>query len=990
MPKLVFKKGENSPVELAGPVVVGRSADQANIAIKDNRLSRAHCRFEPRDGKWAVVDLGSQNGTFVNGKRVQDAVLAPGDLVTIGAVDMTIDDSGFGGADSASSTRTVVAPAALVQIKGNLKERIIPILGDVFNIGRKDGNALVLTDDTKVSGHHARISKKADGYVLEDLGSTNGVAVNGHRITEPALLKIGQLIIIGNHTFQFMVAGKESESSGNSVPMSVKDIAAARPIDPNASVKPVERGEKLAQAMDEEAAIARDAAAESKVADHATLTQNVKNSGGGGALIAAIEILLVLALAGGVLYAAMTVMADKRSDDAGAGNNTRPARPGGLADKDNPSFDTLDAAGLPEGWGWDVRGGDQASVTEASHGGQYAMQLSRFSAQNSISFMVGPMKDAPKGGIKVSVYAVNSEMSANRTGAAVVSVLWYADARDSNALVITPVVLKAGMKDWTLLEGSSGTPAGAKGYRIALGISGKGGSVVYDDLAVDEDANAKPLITPATTKSADSDLNWEFHGDGTFTANFGDAPLVRRCQLVLHRREGAEDPLSVMDFLTGPPQVKAAPGSLDFSINFFDPVTEHPTDLRLRLGAAGSVVTIGSALQVAPGPGEGRIYVGANGSATPLFIPTEIVRLDGISVQEYRNEIGVGSAQRQRLTTLLSADTGLGNRIEGGEGSPTISVATAPAGRDIFVQGLGALNVTFSLGGGRDRLAELTSQVSGVLPGEDQVDRVMRAVSIMKEFPFNQNEIAIAAQAIDSASIHYKLRQIELNDGINVPELTRNESLYIAAMDECIRTSDRLKKQGAAWDEALAGPIQYLNGINMSARTQQASALATAAIASLRQSSRDFEILATAARKARFLLAISIEQRDSELFLVSARDYLSSGLPTQGRLKLAFVVENYPRCLRGIEAKELMVLEAAALIAEAKKHADQGLAHIAKTQRAKAFGYLDLVESKLLRNLLSNDEIMWLRGLKIDTDDAGSWMSREEALFQRIKKLRTD
>ena len=79
MPRLVFKKGEQSPVEITGATVLGRSADQAQIAIKDNRLSRAHCKFEPRDdGQWAIVDLGSQNGTFLNGRRVRESVVRPG------------------------------------------------------------------------------------------------------------------------------------------------------------------------------------------------------------------------------------------------------------------------------------------------------------------------------------------------------------------------------------------------------------------------------------------------------------------------------------------------------------------------------------------------------------------------------------------------------------------------------------------------------------------------------------------------------------------------------------------------------------------------------------------------------------------------------------------------------------------------------------------------------------------------------------------------
>jgi diguanylate cyclase (GGDEF)-like protein len=47
-------------------------------------VSRRHARIERRDENWAVVDLGSKNGTFVNGTRVDDYVLEDGDLIVIG------------------------------------------------------------------------------------------------------------------------------------------------------------------------------------------------------------------------------------------------------------------------------------------------------------------------------------------------------------------------------------------------------------------------------------------------------------------------------------------------------------------------------------------------------------------------------------------------------------------------------------------------------------------------------------------------------------------------------------------------------------------------------------------------------------------------------------------------------------------------------------------------------------------------------------------
>ncbi len=65
------------------PLVVGRECD--GLILADQRVSRRHTSFEPTGGQLQVVDLGSSNGTAVNGHLISEPVLVgPGDLVTIG------------------------------------------------------------------------------------------------------------------------------------------------------------------------------------------------------------------------------------------------------------------------------------------------------------------------------------------------------------------------------------------------------------------------------------------------------------------------------------------------------------------------------------------------------------------------------------------------------------------------------------------------------------------------------------------------------------------------------------------------------------------------------------------------------------------------------------------------------------------------------------------------------------------------------------------
>jgi hypothetical protein len=76
----------------SAPVTVGRSADNDLPLEGDDFASVRHARFEPRrDGVW-VEDIGSTNGTFVNGIRLEEPRrLAPGDVVRIGETDLRFD-----------------------------------------------------------------------------------------------------------------------------------------------------------------------------------------------------------------------------------------------------------------------------------------------------------------------------------------------------------------------------------------------------------------------------------------------------------------------------------------------------------------------------------------------------------------------------------------------------------------------------------------------------------------------------------------------------------------------------------------------------------------------------------------------------------------------------------------------------------------------------------------------------------------------------------
>ncbi len=70
------------------------------------------------------------------------------------------------------------------------KTTVVPLVRDEITIGRKEGNTIRLTE-RNVSRRHARISKRPEGFMLEDLASYNGIVLNGARLQEARSVKHG-------------------------------------------------------------------------------------------------------------------------------------------------------------------------------------------------------------------------------------------------------------------------------------------------------------------------------------------------------------------------------------------------------------------------------------------------------------------------------------------------------------------------------------------------------------------------------------------------------------------------------------------------------------------------------------------------------------------------------------------------------------------------------------------------------------------------------
>lgn len=121
------------------PVVIGRGSS-CDLTLPSPAASRRHAEVFPRGSGWALRDLDSTNGTFLNGELVRTSRdLAPGDVVRIGELSITFCRLESREAN-VGEERTIVAPAAPIeQLRGDLAQ--IPPTGllQMLELERKSG-----------------------------------------------------------------------------------------------------------------------------------------------------------------------------------------------------------------------------------------------------------------------------------------------------------------------------------------------------------------------------------------------------------------------------------------------------------------------------------------------------------------------------------------------------------------------------------------------------------------------------------------------------------------------------------------------------------------------------------------------------------------------------------------------------------------------------------------------------------------------------------
>jgi pSer/pThr/pTyr-binding forkhead associated (FHA) protein len=234
--KLVIEddEGKRTVVPLTRDVYTVGRKEGNTIRLTERNVSRDHARIRKMNGSaqaqghltYALEDLQSYNGVFVNGLRVSGVqVLNHGDLIQIGDYRMILQDDtvteeapppAITLEDHKSTIPTgqitrgsllLERPNRLVMLAGPTPGMEYPLERERITIGRAEDCAISINHNS-VSRLHCEIHVLGEGrFEIVDKGSSNGVRVNGRELKR-GIIEAGDIIELGDVRFRFVGAGQ--------------------------------------------------------------------------------------------------------------------------------------------------------------------------------------------------------------------------------------------------------------------------------------------------------------------------------------------------------------------------------------------------------------------------------------------------------------------------------------------------------------------------------------------------------------------------------------------------------------------------------------------------------------------------------------------------------------------------------------------------------------------------------------------------------------
>lgn len=219
----VMTSGNSTIYQLTYPeTTIGRGSDN-DVVLNDPAASRYHAKLVHKDSRWQIIDVGSSNGTQLNGARLSPETYYPvNDRDVIDICESSILIS-FTGADVPQSAKVVIKDdknklSSKISVEHSGIKEIHRLLSQATKVG-SDANNEVVLDDPSVSPNHARLEFRNSDTFLIDLNSVSGTYVNGSKLLPnvPQMLKPGDIIEIGQYKISLIRDDVLSDATSTAV-----------------------------------------------------------------------------------------------------------------------------------------------------------------------------------------------------------------------------------------------------------------------------------------------------------------------------------------------------------------------------------------------------------------------------------------------------------------------------------------------------------------------------------------------------------------------------------------------------------------------------------------------------------------------------------------------------------------------------------------------------------------------------------------------------
>ena len=226
MAKIIVMFGSNTEAEYTlekAESKIGRSMD-CDIVVDNLGVSRHHCSIVKDGDNWALVDGGSNNGTFINGQKISRHVLKTNDKIVLGKHSLIFDGVGFAstngkgkkaGASMGGEMTMFVDQAALAKaMSGDGKRMVIALEQggrEVLAQLMREESTIGTSADIPAKGFlvkpiQAKILKTAAGHKIMAMGGWRAVRVNGDKVVRDRDLRAGDVIVIGSAKLTYKTA----------------------------------------------------------------------------------------------------------------------------------------------------------------------------------------------------------------------------------------------------------------------------------------------------------------------------------------------------------------------------------------------------------------------------------------------------------------------------------------------------------------------------------------------------------------------------------------------------------------------------------------------------------------------------------------------------------------------------------------------------------------------------------------------------------------